>query len=181
MTSALVSCPYCGGTVSGSSAICPDCHEDLSALVRLEHGHLVHYNQALALAKEGAFEEARAKLLLVLALNESYVPAHALLAKVLAALERWPEARVGVARALDLAPEDAKIARLQQDIEKAAERDEEYRESATQVRRSQAEGVLSSYQRDIARAFVVGIGVASILGMIVSRLGGGADEEDEEA
>jgi tetratricopeptide (TPR) repeat protein len=172
----LLSCPYCGGTVPPSTTLCPTCNEDLAALARLEYGHLVLYNEALALAREGQIEAAQAKLHAVLAAREDFVPAHLLLAKVHAQLGRWAAAAESAARALALAPSDERAQALAQAIETAAQESRatrlaEERQTA-QTRRRSAEGYLAAYQRDTAAAFGLGALLAGVVVMLLTWLGG---------
>ncbi len=122
MSETAMRCPYCGGSVPAAETICPDCHEDLAALVRLRLEHAIYYNEALSLAREGHLEAARARLTLSLERNARFLPAQRLLTKVAAALGDWPLARRSAARALDLAPEDGLVRRLAAEVEAEAER-----------------------------------------------------------
>jgi tetratricopeptide (TPR) repeat protein len=120
-------CPYCGGDVPGDTTICPDCHEDLAALIRLEYAHAIHYNEALAAAREGLLAEAEADLLTAVTLNPAFRPAHTLLASIYARQEDWDRAQTAIARALEIAPEDADILALGEAVREAAEQSEALR------------------------------------------------------
>ncbi len=122
MSETTMRCPYCGGSVPPAETICPDCHEDLAALVRLRLEYAIYYNEALSLAREGHLEAARARLILSLERNARFLPAQRLVTKVAAALGDWPLARRSAARALDLAPEDDLVRRLAAEVEAEAER-----------------------------------------------------------
>ncbi|MHB1293972.1 MAG: tetratricopeptide repeat protein [Anaerolineae bacterium] len=124
MKDTTITCPNCGGTLPQDTTICPDCQEDLSALARLEYEHAIRYNEALALARDGQFEEARNKLLVAIELDPSFVPAYVLLAKVYARQAAWADARQCIVRACDLAPEDNEFPRLALEIERAAQETE---------------------------------------------------------
>lgn len=122
MSGELLRCPYCRGSVPGDTTVCPDCQEDLAALVRLEYQHAVYYNEALALAGQGEYDEARRKLLAALEWDDAFQPAYRLLAKVAGAQGDWREARRCAARAYELAPEDPGARRLFGQVEQAARR-----------------------------------------------------------
>ncbi|MHB0855988.1 MAG: tetratricopeptide repeat protein [Anaerolineae bacterium] len=124
MKDTTITCPNCGGALPQDTTICPDCQEDLSALARLEYEHAIRYNEALALAREGQFDEARNKLLVSIESDATFVPAHVLLAKVYARQGEWAEARLCIVRACDLAPEDNDLPRLALEIERAAQQAE---------------------------------------------------------
>jgi hypothetical protein len=116
MTLRIITCPYCASQVTGESTVCPSCQEDLAALAHLEYADAIHYNQALALAKEGRTREAKAELAESLASNSAFAPAFALLAKINARELDWDNARVDAKKALSLSPEDEAIARLADEI-----------------------------------------------------------------
>ena len=117
-------CPYCSGYVPVDATVCPACYEDLSGLARLEFQPAIHYNQALALAREDRLEEARDKLIVSTTLDESFLPAYVLLAKVYARMENWPRANESVVRALQLAPEDQDVRALATRIDQLAGEDQ---------------------------------------------------------
>jgi tetratricopeptide (TPR) repeat protein len=151
-------CPYCGGTVPETTAICPDCHEDLSALLRLEHSHAIYYNEALALAREGFLDDARARLTVALELHEAFAPAHALLAKVYAHQREWARAEASVARARELDPENPAIRRLAEAI---ADR-------VTPVAATSDARARVAPRREVSQAFKAGLGLATAAAVVLS-------------
>lgn len=153
------SCPYCGGSVPDTTAICPDCHEDLSALLRLEHAHAIYYNEALALAREGFLDDARARLTMALESNETFAPAHALLAKVYAHQRQWARAEASVARARELDPENPAIRRLAEAI---GERVTPVAAGTTAARARVAP------RREVSQAFKAGVGLATAAAVVLS-------------
>lgn len=172
-------CPTCGGRVQGDITVCPDCQEDLSALARLEYEHAIRYNEALSLAQEGDLSGARKKLYQSLAAKDTFVPAYVLLAKIDALDGRWSEAREGVARALDLRPDDRDLRELASDIEDEAAKSAKGRRQGAALRRKRAERFVASYQRDVAGAFLVGMGLMSVVAMLIGWLrGAGKGESD---
>jgi tetratricopeptide (TPR) repeat protein len=174
MNELTLTCPYCGGIVpANTTTICPDCHEDLSPLIHLESGHLIRYNEGLALAREGRLEEAKACLAAALAHKESFAPAHILLAKIHAKEQRWPEAQASIKRALELAPEDERARLLAEEIQKAAQEAEIRRQEIARVRRANAERLLAASQRDALKAFGLGVGLTAFAALLISWLGGG--------
>jgi tetratricopeptide (TPR) repeat protein len=157
-----MNCPYCGRSIDPGEAVCPDCHEDLSALAHLEQEHVICYNQALALAREGYLDEARDKLLVAVAHSEEYLPAQRLLAKVYAAQQDWPKARASALRAAELAPHDRQTRELLDTIQVRSQVVPTATRRVEVVNRRQvAEGILASYQRDVLGAFAVGAGLAA--------------------
>ena len=149
-------CPYCGGTVPETTAICPDCHEDLSALLRLEYSHAIYYNEALALARDGYLDDARARLIMALERTESFAPAHALLAKVYAHQRQWARAEASAARALELDPENPSIQRL---VDAIGER-------VTPTRGTARSRVAP--RREVSQAFKAGVGLATAAAVVLS-------------
>ncbi len=116
MDTQTITCPYCGGSIAKDTAICPDCHENLSALVRLQHEHIIHYNQALSLARDGRLDAARDQAIAAVVHDPSFLNGHLLLAKICAASGDWPEAQARVARALELAPKNEQAKKLAVEI-----------------------------------------------------------------
>jgi len=169
----VMTCPYCGGTVPLDAPECPNCHEDLSALARLEYGHTIYYNEGLALAQEGKLDQARDRLLVAVAQKESFAPAHALLAKVYANQGEWPKARASAKRAAELLPQSEEARELVQQIDRAAARAQQ---ASAQASRARADSLLSVYLRDVAKAFGLGVGVTAVAAIIASWLGGGGDD-----
>ena len=174
MSETTMECPFCGGVIPDSTAICPFCDEDVSGLARLEYGHVIYYNAALASAREGDLDDARTKLTVALELKESFVPAHLLLAKVCARQERWAEAEASVIRALELAPEDPDVLELAEEIKRVAQEKEQ---AAAQSRRAKAERVLDTHERDLMRAFGLGAGLVAFLATIFSWIGGRKEQD----
>lgn len=169
-----LTCPYCGGTVPADTTICPDCQEDLSALIRLEYGAAIYYNQGLALAREDKLEEAADKLRLALELDADFRPGHLLLAKVEAQRKAWARAKAHAAKAVELAPDDVAAQELLAEIERAETMavlgEQERRRAAEQARQTATERYWANYQRDLLRAFGAGVGLTGLLALIVSRL-----------
>lgn len=166
-TTELIRCPYCGGEVPLETTVCPSCQEDLSALIKLQYTHAIHYNEALALAREGKLEQAITRAELALASKADFAPAHVLLAKLYARQERWPQALASIRRAIELVPENERARALAQEIESNAQEDERQRQAATQresrARRSSAEKHLAMYEHDVQRAF--GMGALAMAGL----------------
>lgn len=173
MNELTLTCPYCGGLVPENTTICPDCHEDLSALIHLESVHLIRYNEGLALAREGRLEEAKVSLAASLAHKESFVPAHVLLAKIYAKEQRWAEAQASIKRALELAPDDKNVCALAEEIRRAAQEAERHRQELAKARRASAEQLLAASQRNVLKAFGLGVGLTTLVALLISWLGGG--------
>jgi len=108
-----IKCPYCAGTVGPDSTVCPDCQEEMAALFRLEFGHVVLYNQALALARNGAWLEARNKLLAAIEAAPEFAAAHRLLTKVYVQAGDWDAAHRALVRGLEAAPGDSQMLEMQ--------------------------------------------------------------------
>jgi hypothetical protein len=120
MNQRTIVCPYCASQVMGDSTVCPGCQEDLAALAHLVYADAIHYNQALAMAREGRVREAKAELAESLTANNAFSPAYALLAKINARELDWANARMNVKKALSLAPEDEVIVQLADEVISAA-------------------------------------------------------------
>jgi len=175
MNHTTIKCPYCGGSLPEDTTVCPDCQEDLSALAHLEYAHAIHYNQALALAREGELDLARHKLLMALEARESFAPAHILLAKVHARQKAWAEAQASVARAAELSPDNETVRELARRIAWSARR---VQEAAAREAGSETEQVLVAHQREVVKAFGAGLGLMAFVGLLLSRLFGGGRESD---
>jgi len=166
---ATLECPRCGNPVPDGETVCPTCQEDLSALLRLQAEHLRLYNEALVAAREGNLEEAQARLLAALSLNDAFAPAHALLAKVRARLGRWQEAKASAQRAADLAPNDAAMVNLPALIEEA----EREAMAAQALRERESHQTLLSalsrgatrHRAELAVAFGAGLGLAALVSL----------------
>jgi len=160
-------CPYCGGMVPVETTVCPDCHEDLAALVRLEYEHHILYNQALAHAKDGDLASARRKVTAALERSSTFVQGYRLLAKIAVAQGDWGEARRCVGRAVELAPGDPDVVRLAGDVEAAVQKG-----MPRPTRRVRTIGAEAG-RRDVTRnAVQAGVGVTAVVGAILSWLGG---------
>jgi len=179
MEDGLMLCPYCGGCVSDEATICPDCHEDLAGLARIEYEHAIHYNEALSLAREGLYVEAIEALRLALGARPEFVPAHILLAKIRVNQGDWEAAQGVIRRAREIAPQNVDLQSLAERIEETAHSRAvaqlKTQESSALQSRKRAQRRLQVYKRDIASAFVLGMGIASILGAIFGRRGGSRD------
>jgi tetratricopeptide (TPR) repeat protein len=171
-------CPYCGAQVPEGITECPNCHESLAAWTRLRYSHAIHYNEALALAREGRLDEAKVRLALALEDRESFAPAHVLLAKINAQQGRWAAAQQSAQRACELLPDDVRTRELADAIAQAADHSipgeagvrAQPRLGSTTV----AVGArwLSRYQRDIMQAFAVGVGLTTVMALLIARLSG---------
>ncbi|MFO7916695.1 MAG: hypothetical protein R6V13_01270 [Anaerolineae bacterium] len=179
MNAPLMTCPYCGGSVPQDTTVCPDCHEDLSALARIEHAHEIHYNKALSLARQGELDKARDQVLMALGFREDFSPAYVLLAKIYARQGAWTEAKESVAEALALAPADEGVQELAERIRRQAARQTAVEKERAVQRRQNAQRLLEAYQRDVAGAFVAGLGLAAVAMTLVSWLFGEGEEEVE--
>ncbi len=179
MNVSLMTCPYCGGSVPQDTTVCPDCHEDLSALARIEHAHEIHYNKALNLARQGELDKARDQALMALGFREDFPPAYVLLAKVYARQGVWTEAKESVAEALALAPEDEDVVELAERIRRQAAQQKALEKERAEQRHENAERLLEVYQRDVAGAFVAGLGLAAVAMTLLSWLFGDGRGEAE--
>ncbi|NLG49292.1 MAG: tetratricopeptide repeat protein [Chloroflexi bacterium] len=172
----IITCPYCRTAVPADTAVCPDCQEDLSAILRLRYGHAIYYNQALALAREGKLDEAIAKALLAVECKQDFAPGHVLLAKAYAQRGEWSKAEASATRAIELEPENESLGGLVEEIRqamhsRAVARHREEEQAALSRRRS-AEQAMTAYERDLKRAFGLGVGVTAFFALVLSLLGG---------
>jgi len=170
-----MTCPYCGGPVPLDTPVCPGCREDLSALVRLRYRHVIHYNQALALAREGDLDQARDRLLVALAQRPGFAEAHALLAKVYSRKGEWSEARASIERLLELSPDDGGARELAERISQAEMCSQE---ALVRASRQRAERMLTVYLRDVARAFGLGVAITTLVVLIIHWIGAGRGNSD---
>ena len=172
----LLTCPYCGGDITAETSICPDCQEDLSSLIRLRYEHAIYYNEALAAAREEDYQRAAARAALAIERKSDFVPAYILLAKIHGRQAQWEEADRVVSRALEIAPGDADLRSFAEELmalSAAARQTNEQRASIkVHTRRESAESYLAMYERDVKRAFGLGVAVATILTLLVSWIGG---------
>lgn len=176
MTEPMLLCPYCGGAVSHDTTICPDCTEDVAALAKLEYAHAIYYNEALVLAREGKPDEALAKLSTSIAVSDAFGPAHMLRAKILAQQGRWDQALSSAQTGAALMPDDEAAQDLALEVGRLAKETRvdrlKSREGAARERRLNAEQYFAAYQRDVAAAFVLGIGFACLIALVISWIGG---------
>jgi len=176
MENGLMLCPYCGGNVPGEATICPDCHEDLAGLARIEFEHAIYYNEALSLARNAQFAAALEKLRLSQSIRSDFMPAWVLTAKIKAKQGDWDGAQVAIQRAAQIEPGNDEVQSLETIIEDTAHDRAvaalKSQESVVMQSRDQAQRRVQIYKRDIASAFVLGMGFASVVAAILSRLGG---------
>lgn len=140
----MIACPYCGGAVPADVTICPSCQEDLAALIKLRNLHVIHYNEALVLARSGQLEQAQARAELAVEARPEFAPAHLLLAKLHARQGRWSQARGSLEQAQELLPDDPTLDELAQAIAAGSQADAERAQAeaaraATEAARDQAE------------------------------------------
>lgn len=167
-------CPYCGGLVPGDTTICPDCQEDLAGLARLELAPAIHYNEALAAARENRLAEALYRLQAAIALDAGFVPAHRLLAKIYARRGMWAEARACAARAVSLAPDDPATMATRDTVERASR--SVHPAGSEPVMHTFADGEAAAPPAACPRpktgAFMLGMGLAAAAAAVLSGLGG---------
>lgn len=166
MSETTVVCPYCGGTIPADATICPDCQEDLSALVQLRYTPAIRYNTALAAARDGDLNNARAELLLALECDADFAPAHVLLAKVLALQGDWVQAEAHIERALTLLPDDERANRVAEEIAAGARKAER-----TRAARPVQERVAAA-TADPLRTFGLGVALTVVATLVVRWLFG---------
>lgn len=104
-----VVCPVCHVALPADSTICPDCGEDLAALVHLQLRSTILYNKALALNQVGDHDSATGALLESIAADGRNTSAMLVLGKIYAQTGRTAEARAIWEKARSLAPEDARL------------------------------------------------------------------------
>jgi nucleoid-associated protein YgaU len=104
---ATVTCPVCHVCVPAGSTVCPDCGQDLAALVQSARKADVLFNQALALAKAEQWASAQARLTQALEIDSQHVEARHLLARIHARAGHAVEARAEWQHVLTLSPDHA--------------------------------------------------------------------------
>ena len=177
-----ITCPYCGDALSADTTVCPTCQEDLAALARIEHAPAIHYNQALALAREGDLVGAGRQVAAALALDGDLQPGHLLAAKIAAREGRWSDASASAARAVALAPEDADAQAVVQELARLAQEQAAQSQAQAAQQRERSGAVARAYRRDVTSAFVFGLGIAGAIATLVSLFKGRHPplEEEEE-
>ena len=178
MANGSMGCPYCGGQVGPETTTCPGCHEDLAGLARLEYAPAIYFNEGLALAREGKLQDARVKLQMSIASNATFAPAHRLLAGVSAQEGRWEDARADVSRALALEPDNARTEELARAIESLANDAARAAQAGAISRPTKGADGVGEYHRDVTGAFVAGLGLVSLFGLILRWLRGHGDGGD---
>ena len=165
-----VECPSCRVVLPTNATHCPDCREDLSALIQLRRRSSILYNEGLRLALSGDGAAAVERLQLALREDPSDVDMLLLLGKLHARGGRDDEARSAWETALRHAPDDPRVMQALQalasrtaEAERRSRQAEDERrardEAAAQAtRRRQRQGQLASYAAGIA---TLGVAVAA--------------------
>jgi len=171
-----IKCPYCAGTVGPDSTICPDCQEDLAALFRLEFAHVILYNQALSMARNGQWRGARNKLLAALELAPDFARVHRLLTKVHVQAGDWEEAHRALVRGLEAVPGDAAMLEMQPLVLRGVRHHE--RRYERQHERGQGVPATAAVRDDSKIGATLGLGAALMSGLwLIWRLIGPADKD----
>lgn len=172
----ILTCPHCGGHAELGAVVCPHCQKDLSLLARPQYEHVIHYNEALSLARAGELDLARARLWMAIERNAAFAPCHILLAKVNARLGRWSEAKESARRAMELAPDDEQAVGLLSAVERAEEEAStaqlRHQERIRNARVQALERYASQHQTELALAFGAGASIVALLGLGVRVLFG---------
>ncbi len=100
-------CPTCGVPPRPGTTICPQCKEDLAALIHLQSLPAIYYNEGVRLAGEGQLDAAIARLLLAVGRDPSLVAPYAMLARLYARKRLWREAASWWREVLAREPENA--------------------------------------------------------------------------
>jgi nucleoid-associated protein YgaU len=134
-----IACPYCKVNLPAGATACPDCGEDLSALMRLKLAPYVLYNEGLQRAQSGDVDGAIARMRQVVEALPHEPEPYAVLAKLCALkgdwaaaqrwwqqmAERWPDddaARQGLAAVRD---HEAALQGAQQAAQQGRQEDEQ--------------------------------------------------------
>lgn len=97
-------CPVCQTPLPAGATVCPDCGENLAALVYLESQSQVSYNKALALSRTNDLDAAIFAARQSLEADKTNVRALVLLGKLYAQRNLRPEARAAWEQAMQLEP-----------------------------------------------------------------------------
>ncbi len=100
-------CPTCGVPPRPGTTICPQCKEDLAALIQLQRLPAIYYNEGVRLASEGQVDAAIARLLLAVGRDPSLIAPYAMLARLYAQKRLWQEAASWWREVLAREPENA--------------------------------------------------------------------------
>jgi hypothetical protein len=98
--------------VPPEAAACPSCGTDLTAVQRVRELAGAYFNESLSLAAAGRTEDALARVMAALALDDAAPASHKLAGKLLWRLDRPSDAARHWRRAAQLAPDDADLPRL---------------------------------------------------------------------
>ncbi|MFH1086773.1 MAG: hypothetical protein V1772_13550 [Chloroflexota bacterium] len=167
-------CPNCSGNVPSDTTICPDCQENLAALVQLEQRAAIYHNQALELARQGELERARAMLLAAAESAPDSAPVQRLLAKVCARLGRWDEALQAAACLRQLAPDDeaALCDQVEAEARSADTSSALARDQHAAARSRMRQRFAALYEHDVTAAFGLGVVLTALVALFLSRLRG---------
>ena len=169
-------CPNCNGNVPDDTVICPDCQENLAALLHVEQLAAIQYNQALALAKEGDLEKARTVLAAAAERAPDSAQVQRLMAKVCANLGEWDAALAAAQRLRELAPEDdtaqSLADRVEAEAEGAASGQAMATERAVSVARRTRQRFSALYEHDVTASFGLGVLLTALIALLLSGLRG---------
>lgn len=102
-------CPVCKISLQAGISVCPDCKQDLSALIYLERQSEILYNQGLSLIQAGQDEQAIELLKKALDLDKSNLLAALVLGKIYARRKEYLEARTVWNQAQQIYPESVEL------------------------------------------------------------------------
>lgn len=104
-----VLCPVCKIPLQEGSSVCPDCKQDLSALVYLERQSEILYNEGLRLIQAGEDEQAVESLIKALDLDKSNLLAAIVLGKIYAQRKEYSAAEAVWTQAQQLYPKSTEL------------------------------------------------------------------------
>lgn len=102
----VTTCPACQTALPSGATVCPDCREDVSALMRLQLAPYVAYNTGLQLAASGDLDGAIAQMRLAVAALPDEPEVYDVLGKLYAQKGDWAQARAWWRKALARWPGD---------------------------------------------------------------------------
>jgi len=160
MLNKIIVCPVCKIPLQDGTSVCPDCKQDLSALIYLDHQSEILYNQGLSLAQAGKDEQAIDALKKALNLDKTNLLAALVLGKIYAQRKEYEAAKAIWEQAQRANPESTELrdqlAILDDEIEAAHDRE-------SQVKLESEQKEKDARMRKVLRG-IAQLGLAFILG-----------------
>jgi TolA-binding protein len=105
-------CPVCHIKLSEGSNVCPDCKQDLSALIFLEYQADILYNEGVELVQAGEFDQAEQVLSRAWEIDATNVPVSVVLGKIFIKKNDYSRAKIIWEQALQAHPDVVELQEL---------------------------------------------------------------------